>query len=201
MAQAKQIKAPGSCRAEAIPVPAQTYRPTLAAMPELQGQRASAMVVAIEAPSLEALDNPGDRDPPLLGPFHRATLGPFVSQGPFVPAVGTEGLHPPGYPKIRKLLLPTQAIPCIPSPPLPRQLGIREYSWAHLGPLGQISPSQTRSSPQESCKCRLLGFPFVPILSLQIHLQTIDPPIAITIPNGMLRLQSICLQAQFRFQG
>lgn len=59
MAQAEQIKAPGSRRAEAIPVPAQTYRPTLAAMPELQGQRASAMVVAIEAPSLEALDFPG----------------------------------------------------------------------------------------------------------------------------------------------
>ena len=83
MAQAEQIKAPGSCRAEAIPVPAQTYRPTLAAMPELQGQRASAMVVAIEAPCLEALDFPGDRDPPLLGPFHGTTLGPFVSQGPY----------------------------------------------------------------------------------------------------------------------
>ena len=136
MAQAEQIKAPGSRRAEAIPVPAQTYRPTLASLPELQGQGAASMVKTIEAPGLETLYFPGDWDPPLLGPYHRTTFGPFVSQGPLVPAVGTEGLHPSGHPKIRKLLLPAQAIPCIPSPPLPRQLGIPEDPWAHLGPLG-----------------------------------------------------------------
>ena len=136
MAQAKQIKATGSLGTEAVPVPAQTYRPTLASLPELQGQGAAAMVITIETPGLETLYFPGDWDPPLLGPFHGTTLGPFVSQGPFVPAVGTEGLHPPGRPKIRKLLLPAQAIPCIPSPPLQSDLGISEYPWAHLGPLG-----------------------------------------------------------------
>jgi len=107
MAQAEQIKAPGSLGTEAVSVPAQTYGPTLASVPELHRHRAAAMVITIEAPGLETLYFPGYWDPPLLGPFHCTTLGPFVGQGPFVPTVGTEELHPPCNPKIRKLLLPS----------------------------------------------------------------------------------------------